>query len=173
MPSVIYNSHNIMSFIYIFRMDCSPQIKQRAHRPSTRADRPEVISERGRIIGMPDVGKTPGQIANETGLHVKTVRKCLRYWDEEGTLDTRARTRRPRVTTPQVDERILQAVEQNPGVSAVELTQQLHLQCSPETVRLRLNENGIRCYIPARKESLTQENKDARLLFARHYSQAV
>lgn len=62
--------------------------------------------------------------------------------------------------------------DERPHKPAVDITQELGLPCHPET-RWRLNEGGVRCSIPARKENWTQANKDSRLEFARRYSQDV
>ena len=77
------------------------------------------------------------------------------------------------IITAEDDQRIVQTVMERPHSSVVDLTQELGLPCNPETTRRHLNENGFRCCIPARKEKLSQENKDARLEFARTYTQDV
>lgn len=146
------------------------RIQQRVHRPTHRADRPEVISNRGAIIGMRDAGMTMAAIARATGLNVKTVTKWIRRSDGEGTVATRPRSGRPRLVTPEDDQRIVEAVMERPLTSIVDITQELGLPCNPETTRRHLNERGIRCCVPAKKEKLTQANKEARLEFARHYT---
>ena len=76
---------------------------------------------------------------------------------------------RPRVTTPAQDDAILQAVHDYPFTNAVSIREQLHLDVTPQTVRRRLREAGIRHRIPARKERLTEQHRAARLAFARQY----
>lgn len=145
------------------------RIQQRVHRPTGRADCPEVISQRGAFIGMRDAGMTMAAISRTTGFNVKTVTKWIRRSDGEGTVATRPRSGRPRLLTPEDDQRIVQAVMDRPLTSTVDITQELNLPCNPETTRRHLNECGIKCHIPAKKERLTPENKVSRLEFARHY----
>lgn len=149
------------------------RIQQRVHKPTHHADRPEVIAERGAIIGMRDAGMTVAAIARARGLNVKTVAKWIRRSDEEGTLATRPRSGRPRLITPADDQRIVQAVMESPLTTAVDVTQELGLPCNPETTRRHLNECGIKCCVPSKKERLTPENKVSRLDFARSYTHEV
>lgn len=83
---------------------------------------------------MRNVNKTPAEIAYETRFHVKIVREGLQLRDEKSTLQTRVRIGRPRVTVSQDAERSMEAIEHRLAMSAAELTQQFHLECSPETV---------------------------------------
>ena len=155
-------------FFYKIRMDVvhRPRIQQRVRKVTGRADRPEIISQRGAIIGMRDAGMNKAAIARTMGLNVKIVTKWINRFDGEGSVATRPRSGRPRIITAEDDQRIVQTVMENPHSSAVDLTQELGLPCNPETTRRHLNENGFRCCIPARKEKLSQENKEARLEFA-------
>ena len=54
--------------------------------------------------------------------------------------------------------------------SAVEITRDLGLNCSPLTTRRRLRASDIRCYAPAVKEVLTPTIREHRLGLARQYS---
>ncbi|KAG7156749.1 putative Transposase-containing protein 29 [Homarus americanus] len=49
----------------------------------------------------------------------------------------------------------------------------LNIKTVTKWIRSHLNECGIRCCIPAKKEKLTQANKESRLEFPRHYTQDV
>lgn len=125
-----------------------------------------MILDRGRIIGMWELGLSASAISLRTGFCETTVRKWIRRFQAEGNVETRPRSGRPRVTTQQQDDRILEAVQHRPLTSAVRVTQDLQLPCHPRTTRRRLHENNIHCYIPAKKGRLTQEHKEARLGFA-------
>ena len=45
---------------------------------------------------------------------------------------------------------------ERPLTLCVDITQELGLPCNPKTMRRHLNECGLRCSIPARKETLTR-----------------
>ncbi|KAK3869895.1 hypothetical protein Pcinc_024838 [Petrolisthes cinctipes] len=98
---------------------------QRAHIPTGRADRPEVISARAAIVGMRDAGMPLKAIARARGITIKTVRRWIRRWDGEGTVATRPRSGRPRILSEADDRRIVEAVMETPHTSAVDLTQEL------------------------------------------------
>lgn len=82
---------------------------------------------------------------------------------------TKPRSGRPRVTTQEEDVRLLAAIEDTPKKTVVEVTRDLHLPCHPETCRRRLHKSGIHCYVPAKKQKLTQGHREARLGFALEY----
>ncbi|KAK4323035.1 hypothetical protein Pmani_006219 [Petrolisthes manimaculis] len=60
------------------------RFRQHSHKPSGRANRPEVIAQRAILVGMRDAGMTPSEIAMQKGLDVRTVRKWLQRSDEDG-----------------------------------------------------------------------------------------
>lgn len=145
--------------------------RQRAHIPTGRADRVEIISARAAIIGMRDAGMSQNAIARARGVTIKTVKRWIRRWDGEGTLATRPRSGRPRILSPADDQQLIQAVMEGPHISAVDHTQQLQFPCNPETTRRHLNEAGVYCSVTAHKEKLTQANREMRFAFAVRYSQ--
>lgn len=146
---------------------------QRAHVPTGRANRPEVISARAAIVGMRDAGMPLKTIARARGITIKTVRMWIRRWDGEDTVSTRPRSGRPRILSEANDRRIVEAVMERPHTSAVDITQELQLACNPETTRRHINEAGMKCSISAQKEQLTQANRDMRLAFAQRYTQNI
>ncbi|KAK3881418.1 hypothetical protein Pcinc_014138 [Petrolisthes cinctipes] len=141
----------------------------RARPARTRADRPEVIMRRTLIVGYHAAGKGIREISQLMGISRATVRLWLRRYEAEGHVLTRPRPGRPRVTTNEDDERLRRAVERNPQMTAVTLTREAELPCHVVTTRRRLWEAGLRCHIPARKEMLTEANKQSRLRFAQTY----
>ncbi len=116
---------------------------------------------------------TMAAIARATGLKVKTRTKWIRRSDGEGSVATRPRSGRPRLVTPEDDQRIIQAVMERPLTSSIDITQELNLPCNPDTTRRHLNECDIKCCIPTKKEKLSPENMVSRLEFARHYTSDV
>ncbi|XP_064120803.1 uncharacterized protein LOC135225396 [Macrobrachium nipponense] len=125
-----------------------------------RADSPEVIAERGRIIGLSESGATVTNIAHRIGRSVKMVRKWIRRWEEEGSVKTKPRSGRPRATSPRTDALIVAAAERHPMRTSAQHTEHLGLNCNPMTLRRRLHEAGIHCHIPAYKGWLTPAHKE-------------
>lgn len=107
-------------------------------------------------------------IAAVCGISKKTVQRWIR-WQKEGSVKTNPRSGRPRVTTHEKDARLLAAIEEAPKNTVVQLTRDLSLPCHPVTCRRRLHKSSIHCYIPAKKQKLTQAHKEALLGFALGY----
>ncbi|KAK3875785.1 hypothetical protein Pcinc_015859 [Petrolisthes cinctipes] len=131
---------------------------ERIHRrrPEPRDNNPDIIMERGMVIGRYHAGQSYSQISREMGLSRNTVKAWVRRYEEEGHVRTRPRPGRPRVTTPQQD-------------AAIYATE-LDLPCSIRTTRKRLLEAGLPCRVPARKPSLTADHKAQRLQFTEKYA---
>lgn len=75
--------------------------------PRTRANRPEVIMRRARIIGYYEAGKGLREISHLLGISRGTVRLWVRRYEEEGHVLTRPRSGGPRITTPAEDQQII------------------------------------------------------------------
>lgn len=135
-----------------------------------RANSSRIIADRGRIIGLSEGGMTPGAIAQELGLHRSTVHKWIKRWQEQGSVSTKPGSGRPKATTPEQDEAIVERAQERPLTPVVNYPRDLHLACSVPTVRRRLHAANIKCHVPAVKEVLTPYNKDDRMGFALQYS---
>lgn len=129
----------------------------------------DVITKRGRIIGMWECGKSSREISEMAGVSVSTVNRWIRRWQEEDSVKTKPRSGRPKVTTQEDVNRIMDTIQVHPKLNAVKLTRDLQLPCHPRTTRRRLHENKINCYVTAKKEKLSQSQKECRLGFALQY----
>ncbi|KAK4320489.1 hypothetical protein Pmani_008655 [Petrolisthes manimaculis] len=87
-----------------------------------RANSVEVISEGGRIIGLWESGMPTKEFALATGVSQRSVQRWIKRFEVEGSLHTKPRSERPRVTTPIDDDRILDAIEDQPLTSVVHHT---------------------------------------------------
>ncbi|KAK3862451.1 hypothetical protein Pcinc_031687 [Petrolisthes cinctipes] len=135
----------------------------------TRANAPDVITLRGRIVGMWECGKSSRNIAHMTGVSVRTVNIWIHRWQEEGSLKTKPRNGRPKVTTLDGVARILDAIHERPKTNSVQVAADLLLPCHPRTIRRRLKENKINCNVTVKKDKLSQEHREVRLGFALQY----
>lgn len=127
------------------------------------------IALRGQIIGLKLAGLSDADIYRQLGITSKTVKKWWRRWEEEGNLEDRRRSGAPRKTTPDVDQRILEAATSHPMTNAVAIRDDLQLEISSDTVRRRLKEAGVHHRVPAVKEMLTERHRQNRLRFAETY----
>ncbi|XP_042217556.1 uncharacterized protein LOC121863129, partial [Homarus americanus] len=135
-----------------------------------RANAPAVLADRGRIIGLWQGGMAPADVADAMGVSKKTVQRWITRWQEEGSLTTRPRSCRPRVTTQDENARLLAAVDNTLNKIVIDFTRELMLPCHPQTSRNRLHKSGINCYVPAKKQNkLTQAHREARLGFTLEY----
>lgn len=128
------------------------------------------LTLRGRIIGHLECGRSSRDTANALGISRSTVQRWIQRWHESGDLRDCPRGRPPRVTTPEVDQRIRQTSEDDPIENhAVRIREMLNLEASVHTVRRRLHEQGRHHRTPAPKQALTEEHCAYRLLFAQAY----
>lgn len=129
----------------------------------------ERIALRRRIIGRHESGMSPTEVARDLGIARDTVYLWTRRWEEEGNLNDRRKTGRPRKTTAEQDGLIREAAQTNPFTTAVTITQNLNIPISSRTTFWQLNGQGIRHRTPAIKEALTDRHREGRLQFAREY----
>lgn len=92
-----------------------------------------------------------------------TVYRWLRRWEEEGNLKDEPRPGIARKTTREEDQRIRNAVANNPFSNCVAVREELQLNVSCETVRRRLHEMGHHHRTPAKKLMLTDRHRQLRL----------
>ncbi|KAK4317351.1 hypothetical protein Pmani_011559 [Petrolisthes manimaculis] len=126
-----------------------------------RANAPEVLTTRAKMILLWQSGMSARVIAQVLGLSRNTVRKWISRWQKEGSILTRARTGRPRSTTPDQDAKILEVALSRPETAtAVSITRDLKLSCCASTIERRLREHGIVSHIPAIPAIKEEKDKD-------------
>lgn len=76
-------------------------------------------------------------------------------------------TGRPKKTSAQTDRRIKRAVLVDPTATSKALAADICPQVSPRTVRRVLKRNGLVARRPAKKPAISQNNRKARLAFAK------
>jgi transposase len=123
-------------------------------------------SERGHIIGLKQMGTMSNRsIAKQIGCHHQTVANIYGKYLEKGNYssDRQDCTGRPKVTTAQQDQDLVQHIRANPFSSVPQVIEHLALPCSSATAKRRLNEVGVRSYWSARKPFLAQRHADQRM----------
>lgn len=96
-----------------------------------------------------------------------TVYLWLRRWDDDGHIREFKKTGRPRKTSRQQDQTIINAFRNN-GFSRTDVIA-INNNLSLNTVRRRLHEAGIHHRVPAKKLMLTARHKLQRLKFAQRF----
>ncbi|XP_068234399.1 uncharacterized protein [Palaemon carinicauda] len=101
-----------------------------------------VLCGRTKMVCMWVGGMSARAIAQETGTSVTTVYRWIRRWQKEGNVETKPRCGRPRTTTPEEDQKIVETINTMPEKSASEVISLLRLQCDPRTVQRRCQEKA-------------------------------
>lgn len=87
------------------------------------------LEVRGKIIDMWESGIPVATIAQQLGHSRTTIYTWITRWKEEGSLETRPRGGKSRVTTPEEEAKILELVREQPN--GERLTQDLKLSQQP------------------------------------------
>ncbi|XP_066984733.1 uncharacterized protein [Macrobrachium rosenbergii] len=107
-----------------------------------------VLCGRTKMVCMWVGGMSARAIAQETGTSVTTVYRWIRRWQKEGNVETKPRSGRPRTTTAEEDQKIVDTVNSMPEKSAAEVIGLLRLQCDPRTVQRRRCQERPPCQYP-------------------------
>ncbi|KAK3888450.1 hypothetical protein Pcinc_007478 [Petrolisthes cinctipes] len=90
------------------------------------------LALRSEIVALRSHGLSIRKIAHQLGLSSPTVIKWIKRHEGGGTLTDLKRKPRPRLTTNQIDEKIRQAVEENPFTNAHAIRDRLQLDTNVE-----------------------------------------
>ncbi|KAK3894935.1 hypothetical protein Pcinc_001330 [Petrolisthes cinctipes] len=101
------------------------------------------LTKRAQIVALHDLGLSSRVIATRLTVSRTTVLKWIRRHEETGILTDLDRRPRPKLTTPQEDENIRRAVQDDPFTNVVAIRESLHLNVTPQTIRNRLHGAGI------------------------------
>lgn len=118
-------------------------ILHRTSMQGRRTSKPEAMMHRANIIWMWASGRSVRDIARENSTSITTVYRWIRRWNCEGTIDSRPRTGRPRITTVQEDAAILAAAHTHPDTTAADIRRYLQPRCSLKTIQRRIHERHL------------------------------
>jgi transposase-like protein len=127
--------------------------------------------EKGEIIGMYDMGASINLISTRLECARATVRLWIDRWEQDGTVERRKGSGRPRVTLPGDDRYIKILSLDDPYLTAVEIAPMITDDSSEEkasvhTIRRRLLDFGLYARRPRKKPLLKPHNIKARLEWA-------
>ena len=130
-------------------------------------------NQREQAVGMLRARASQREVARHFNVHVYTISRLNRRFQETGATADRPRAPRPRVTTPQQDryirlrylrDRFLPAT-----VTAAQTPGRHNRRISDQTVRNRLREHGLQARRPYRCLPLTAARRRVRLDWARQH----
>ncbi|KAH9636896.1 hypothetical protein HF086_011732 [Spodoptera exigua] len=123
--------------------------------------------ERNQIIILHGQGLNIYQIAVELNLQRTTVRRWVRRYEEEGSLTERVRAPRRRAINEEQLHNMIVSYQESPFTPTRSFAQEYEV--SMQTIRNELHRAGVHHRRPAKKIIFTQEQKAARVRFAREY----
>ena len=131
--------------------------------------------ERACIVGMLEMGCSQTHVARRFNVSRSTIVRLVRRINITGSLRDRPRPRPPRVTSVRQDNFIRQRHLRNRLATAISIystspsclgNRGRHI--SSNTVRRRLRERGINCWIPYRGMVLTERHRRERRILAQN-----
>lgn len=129
---------------------------------------------RGRIYSLHfDAQWSYTRVSQRLGISRATVASyCLRLsTDDSKKKSQRTNCHRPRKTSIEEDNQILQLARCEPFKTAVDITREIgdEIDVSVSTVRRRLSAGGLKCYCPAIKPFLTELHKKRRMTWSEEH----
>ena len=108
---------------------------------------------KGMAVGMLRCGKSCRFVARELGVSHTTVQRWWKRWKNDGNVERRKRSGRPRLTNDSTDRKLIISVKRNRFKSvprlAVSWKAASGIACSIRTAYRRLAEAGLKSFRPA------------------------
>jgi transposase len=128
--------------------------------------------KRGIALALMNEGLSQNAVAKKLGVSQSVISRTKKRVEETGSLSSKKRCGRPRVTTPRTDHKIHMEVKKNPFISSAKLKQGLSpvsSSVSARTIRRRLkDEFGLPARKPVQKPLLTAFQMKRRYRFAKN-----
>uniref|UniRef100_A0A2H1VMJ9 SFRICE_000949 n=1 Tax=Spodoptera frugiperda TaxID=7108 RepID=A0A2H1VMJ9_SPOFR len=130
-------------------------------------------TEVARAVTMIDEGHTYRSVSRTVGVSVSVIHRCVKRYRQTGSYVRRRGQGRKRATNA-VEERFIRVQTlRNRRQTAVQtrnlLEEVRNARVSERTVRRRLNECGLKSYVPGKAPKLEASHRVARLTFARQH----
>lgn len=124
------------------------------------------LLSKARIIGKLEDNWSIRTVAQQFGINKSTVLKIKKRWEEERTVSRRRGSARPRISTREEDALLLQHLRENPFNTINNAKIAVNFPGSRSTANRRIQESDLKSCVAVKKLSLTEVNKQARLLFS-------
>ena len=126
-------------------------------------------TDRAAIITLASEGHGRNEIASMIPCDRKAVTRWTHRWEDEHSLTDSPRSGRPRCTDDDTDESIVELAEEKKFITPKQLTSELTLECSPRTVRRRLDEVELHGRIAQPVPMWTENHIRQRISFCEGY----
>lgn len=127
--------------------------------------------EKGRIIGMHDLGVKPNHIATKIGCSPHTITHFLKRYKERGSFENAPRSGRPPKMTNIEKQLLINETIKNRKAPLHKIIEGSGINISETTARRVLHANGIYGHIAAKKPLLNPEQVSTRLLWCQKYKE--
>lgn len=125
--------------------------------------------EKGLIVGMHEAKMSGADIARNMGMPKTTVYTILKNFQLRGTVVSPKPTGRPQKLTPRDKREIVKLLSKNRSMSLAQITREMTVKVSYNTVRKAIRSLGYNNRIAAKKPFLSVGHKITRLQFAREH----
>jgi transposase len=96
--------------------------------------------DKARIISYVENGWSIRQIAGHFNVNKDTVRRIIKRWREDGTVDSKPGCDRPGISTAAQDLHLVNALRENPFLNVVEAVSNTNFPGSSRTGRRRVKD---------------------------------
>ena len=127
------------------------------------------LAEKIRMIEMKAEGKPIVSICKKLDRDEMTVRRWLKRWTEERSVDARPRTGRTRKMSELEEAKMLVFLQTHQTATLREIKSAIGLTCSVRTIDDHLKDNKIHTFNASLKPSHFPHHLQARLSFARFF----
>ncbi|KAG8239152.1 hypothetical protein J437_LFUL018036 [Ladona fulva] len=121
------------------------------------------------VVGFLECKVLCREIARRMGVAATTISRLETKWETEHTVAREDIQGRPRSTTADQDDRLLEFVRENPFCSSNEARMECNFPVTRRTARRRICAAGLQSRRAAIKEVLTESHRAACLAFAQTY----
>lgn len=135
-----------------------------------KSHRPQLSDfEKGAIYNARKYGRTLQDIGREFNRDPKTISNVVKNIEKFGKPTRKPSSGRKRCTTTTQDKLIIDECEKNRRISAEEIKEKCKLKCHANTVRNRLNEQGLNSFRPRKKPRISEVNRTKRVQWAKDH----
>jgi len=143
-------------------------------RPKQRKFKHLDQAQRGRIIGLREIGASFRNIGQIVKCDDETARRIWKKWKKTNSLSNLPKAGRPRKTTPREDRHIFRKTIEDSRTNAVAISKDLKVElgqklCSVTTIKRRLKEKGLNGRVARKKPLINENQKASRLRWAQTY----
>lgn len=129
------------------------------------------IEKRQLIAGQHKKGKTSKEISDNLEVPLSTVNRILLHYKKTGDITPKVSTGRHRLLSARDERELVLTYRREPRIRPSTLRHSLLTKVSTWTVRRTLHRAGVHPYRMRRKPRLTSAQRQARLKWAKEYSQ--